>query len=113
MLCVLAASSPSPLLARESGKPCSPRMYVSIHQSGRIDSLMASGLGAGAVALVGNSRVGTRFLPHDHLLMLSQPGHHRAATRIELPPYTTPPGLAVSANGRTLYVADDTLLLLV
>jgi hypothetical protein len=75
----------------------------------RIDSLLAVHRARAVIALAGRPVASGRFLPHDHLTVLTFAGHLRA--RIGLPQYTTPPGMAAMANGRSVYiVVDDRLL---
>jgi hypothetical protein len=109
LLCVaaMAATSclPGSAAAVSSTHACRPTIRHVAHLQERIDSLLAVHPAHAVVALAGHPMLGGRFLPHDHLLLLTPAGRVRA--RIGLPRYTTPPGMAATADARTVYLVVD------
>lgn len=86
---------------------CAPRLEAPVRLPYRVDELLVGR--RVSLALVGSPArqgavVATRFLPHDSLLVLDARSSRRDRI-IPLPSYGTPPGLASTADGRTVYVA--------
>lgn len=111
---VLAALSVLPV-PQVYGSPtprrCAPTAGAVTRLKGHVDSVIALRPPGEVAALISRdtSTSDARFLPHDDLLLIASGGRRRVI--VPLPDYTTPPGLAAGADGRTLYVVVDTALL--
>ena len=106
VLCCLACLAASGVPA-VSAAGCSPRLVAITPLPYPVDELID--VPPAAVALAGApERRGdaARFLPHDSIVVLDAGSLRRSAT-ISLPSYVTPPGLARSADGRTVYAVVD------
>lgn len=104
---LLAWSTPSPH-PPAAAPPCHPVIRSLSPLLGRVDSLVAAEPTGPIAALVGQSGSSIRFLPHDHLVVLTPAN---GAHAIALPPYLAAPGLAPLGNDARLYMVVDTALL--
>lgn len=111
LLCLLSLCLPQSARAVSARSDCGLHVGATVFKSDRFDTVVAARWWRDAIALVGSPRLGTRFLPHDHVLVLDHRAGHHGETVIPVPPYTTPPGLAVSSDNRIVYVAVDATVL--
>ncbi len=90
---------------------CTPVIQQMTSLPARVDSLLVTGNSGPVVALTAASHGGAAFLPLDNLLVISG-SHAFHLTRIVLPSYITPPGLAStnSSDPGTVYIVLDQTL---
>lgn len=75
----------------------------------RLDSLLALDDMGTALELAGPAWARVPFVPHDDVMRVTPDG--QTLWRVALPPYVTPPGLAVAPDAATVYVVIDSAVL--